>query len=178
MAENLTELCNSKKNSDASLKINDETILVHKAILVARSPVFAAMFENDMTEKKTGEVHITDCDPKVFNAFLLFLYSGRVELKECDVFELYKITDKYDVPDLKLMCVDFMIRNISVENVCETFAFSHKFEEQRLKSFAQLFFCENFQKIVVSDTWKSLMEGHWNLASDLLIGIAPKIKTV
>lgn len=178
LAEDLSELCTSDENSDVTLKIDDETISAHKAILAARSPVFAAMFENEMSEKKTGIVNISDCDLEPFNVFLVYIYTGEAEFSKCNVFHLYKIADKYDVSELMMMCIDFMIRNLSIENVCETFVFSHEFQEEKLQSFTQHFFCENFQKVISSDIWKSLMKKHCDLANNLLLGMAPKVKIV
>lgn len=167
-----------RKDSDVTLKINLDTILANKSILSARSPVFAAMFENEMEEKKTGVVNITDCDLEAFNAFLLYLYSGEVEFQKCDVFLLYKIADKYRVPELMTICVDFMIRKLSVENICETFVFGNQFNENKLLAYAQRFFNQNLQEIIFSDPWKYLLKEDFDLANELLKGMAPNVKLI
>ena len=43
---------------------NGQHIGGHRSILKARSPVFAAMFQHDMQESKTGQVVITDIEPE------------------------------------------------------------------------------------------------------------------
>ncbi|VDM36143.1 unnamed protein product [Hydatigera taeniaeformis] len=50
----------------------------HKAILAARSPVFAAMFEHGMTESRANRVNITDVEPDILGEVLRFIYTGRV----------------------------------------------------------------------------------------------------
>lgn len=165
----------SKKNTDVSIEVKGKKFSAHKCILGARSPVLAAMFENDMTEKKTGIVNIVDCEPTAFYTFLLYLYSGELSFSKCHVFDMYKIADKYDVPELKLICVDFMIRRLSVLNVCETFVFAHKYNDKKLLTSVQAYFEENFNKIVSSSNWKKLMEKDGQLANDLLIKMAPKV---
>lgn len=165
-----------KKNSDVVLKIKEDTISAHKAILSARSSVFAAMFENDMEEKKTGVVNISDCDVEPFNVFLHYIYTGEAEFSKCDVFHLYKIADKYGVPELMMMCLDFMICSLSVENIFETFVFGKQLDESRLLTHIQNFFNENFEKIVFSDSWKSFLTEDSGLANELLKGMAPKIQ--
>lgn len=165
----------SQKNTDISLKVKDETFSAHKFILSVRSPVLAAMFENDMTEKKTGIVNIIDCNPESFRTFLLYLYSGEFNFSKCDVFDLYKIADKYDVPELKLICVDFMFKRLSVNNVLKTYALGHQFNEETLITNAQVFFEENFKQIVVLDIWMSFLEHDCYLANELLKSMAPKV---
>ena len=153
-------------------------LLAHKAILEARSPVFAAMFKNDMKEKKTGEVDIPDCDFDAFNVFLLFLYSGERDFKMCNVCELYKITDKYDVQELKLLCVEFMTENLSIENFGETLILANKFNEEKLLTRIQNFFNENFETIVSSDSWECLFKNNFRLANNLIKSLAPKVKLI
>ncbi|VUZ41516.1 unnamed protein product [Hymenolepis diminuta] len=50
----------------------------HKAILAARSPVFAAMFEHGMAESRANKVYITDVEPDTLAEVLRFIYTGRV----------------------------------------------------------------------------------------------------
>jgi speckle-type POZ protein len=49
----------------------------HKAVLAARSPVFAAMFEHEMEERKQGRVEITDVETEVLREMLRFIYTGK-----------------------------------------------------------------------------------------------------
>lgn len=168
----------SQRNTDVTFNVKDKTFSSLKTILEARSPVFAAMFQNDMSEKKTGEINITDCDPDAFEIFLLFLYSGTVDFSKCNVCELYKITDKYDVSELKLMCADFMGENLSAENFGEALILGHDFDEEKLMSHVQNFFDENFEQIVSSDSWKTLFKENFRLANNLLEKLAPKVKII
>ena len=178
LVEDFKDLFTSKSNADVTLNVKGKVLSAHKAILGARSPVFAAMFQNDMKEKKTGEVNIPDCDFDAFNVFLLFLYSGEQDFKKCDVCELYKITDKYDVQALKLMCVEYMIENLSVENFSKTLILANKFNEEELLTRIQNFFNENFEKIVSSDSWECLFKDNFRLANNLIKSMAPKVKLI
>lgn len=166
----------SKKNTDVIIKVQGETFSAHRFILAARSPVLAAMFENEMIEKKTGFIDISDCDPEAFNHFLLYLYSEEIDSEKCNFFHLYKIGDKYDVPQIKLMCINFIIRNISLENFSETYLFGHQFNETKVLTVAQNFFGANFEKVVSSDSWESMMEEETHLTNNLLKAIASKVK--
>ena len=91
---------------------------------------------------------------------------------------MYEIADKYSVPELMMLCVDFMIRSLSVENICETFVSSNEYNEKKLLAYTQNFFIKNFEKIVFSGPWQSLLEEDFVLANDLLKGMSPKVKVV
>ena len=66
----------------------------HKAILSARSPVLAAMFEHDCAESRQNRVEIPDVEVEVFEEMLRFLYTNRVHLLEQYAAELYLAADK------------------------------------------------------------------------------------
>lgn len=176
LAEDLKSLLISEENTDVTLNVKKKTFAAHKGVLAARSPVFAAMFKNEMAEKKSGVIRISDCDGEAFGMFLMFLYSGEFDYSKCNMCQLYKISDKYDIPELKLMCVNLMSENLSVENFGETLIFSDQFGEEKLLNEVQCFFNEHFEDIVNSVSWKTLFKQNFRLANNLLKGIAPKVK--
>lgn len=65
-------LLNTASDSyDVTLTCNDVKFPAHKAILAARSDVFAAMFQHkDTEEAATNEVKIDDADVNTLNNFL------------------------------------------------------------------------------------------------------------
>lgn len=178
LAKDFKGLLVSGENSDVTLYVKEEKHLVHRTILSARSPVFAAMFKNDTLEKKTGVVKISDCDPEAFGEFLSFLYSGEVKFNKCNICDLYRISDKYNVPKLKSICVNFMPEHLSVDNFCEMLILSHQFQETELLAHIQNFFNKNFEKIVLSDSWELFTESNFRLANSLLKSMAPKVKII
>lgn len=85
----LAELFNSQSLCDVTFHLSDhekEThVGAHRAILIARSPVFARMFEQaGMTEAQTGQVTVQDIRPAVFRQLLHYLYSGEAPKLEDD----------------------------------------------------------------------------------------------
>lgn len=77
LSDDLSQLFESQKFSDVILCVNKKEFFAHKAILAARSPVFAAMFQHDLAEKKQNRVDITDMEPEVLREMLRFIYTGK-----------------------------------------------------------------------------------------------------
>lgn len=65
-----------------------------KILISARSPVFAAMFEHEMEERKRNRVDITDVDHEVLREMLRFIYTGRAPNLEKMADDLLAAADK------------------------------------------------------------------------------------
>ena len=94
LSEDLSGLFESQKFSDVILSVNGREFFAHKAILAARSPVFAAMFEHEMEEKKQNRVEITDMDHDVLREMLRFIYTGKAPNLEKMADDLLAAADK------------------------------------------------------------------------------------
>lgn len=89
----------------------------HRLILAARSPVFKAMFLTGMREKRAGKVVIEDVAPEAIKCMLDFAYKDECpDLDEDTIFDTLKIANKYDMPGLRDICLDFMARNSRSDN--------------------------------------------------------------
>lgn len=177
MSENFKSLFSSKGNCDTTVHVQDKEYKAHRAVLIARSSVFAAMFQHETTEKLTGIINISDCDPESFEKFLEFLYTGKLENPSCrNALDLYEIADKYDAPELKTFCVDFLMENLAIENVCDVAFFADKYEETNLLSASQLYFNENVNDIFETSEWDSLVKKNYRLSKKLMKEALTKLK--
>lgn len=82
------------KLADVTLVAQGREFRAHKAILGARSPVFEAMFDNEMLEKKENRVEITDVQVEVFEELLRFIYTGKANSIERFAQELLVLSDR------------------------------------------------------------------------------------
>ena len=73
---------------------------------VARSPVFSAMFEHEMEERKQNRVDITDVDPDVMREMLRFIYTGKAPNLDRMADDLLAASDKvrYYMCRIRLPC--------------------------------------------------------------------------
>lgn len=170
LSDHLKEMFLHGRMSDAILKANGKNFHVHKLILVARSPVFASMFQHNVGKKKTNEVDIHDCTAESIEAFLLYLYTGSAEtLSTSNVYNVYYVAEKFQVADLKDICVEFMMKVISVETFCDVVDFALNHGETELQKTATEFFCENVKEIIKTEQWLKFLETKTVQANELLV---------
>lgn len=128
------------------------------------------MLEHDMTEKNEGVVNIEDCDPYIFREFLLYMYTGTLEnMSNENVFELYHISDKYDIKELKSECVEFVLKNISVDVICDVILLATRYCERNLLVCATEFFSDNTKDILETVNWQYFVKDHPLVANELFL---------
>lgn len=90
----------------------------HRLVLAARSPVFKAMFLTGMREKRVGRVVIEDASPEAVKCMLDFSYKDECDnLDEASIFDVLKIANKYDMPGLRDICLEFMANHARSDNI-------------------------------------------------------------
>jgi hypothetical protein len=91
--------------SDLVLKWNRNEYLLHKYVLLSGSVYFRTLLNSHWKESTSGEVKIPGkgISKKAFEDFLAFLYTGLIEEADLktNLFELYDLSDYFQVPTLK-----------------------------------------------------------------------------
>ena len=134
--------------SDITLVAEDVEVPAHMSVLSARSPVFAAMFRNDMEERNNRTAHIKEMRLDVLMEMLRFMYTGCVNNLEGMLCELLAAADMYDVYSLKLFCEDEIVSSIDEENVSEVLILAEQCDSPELKKQALKFIEEKRMKLV------------------------------
>lgn len=114
----------------------------------ARSPVFAAMFEHEMEERKQNRVEIADVDHEVLREMLRFIYTGRATCLDKMADDLLAAADKYALERLKVMCEEALCTNLSIDNVADTLILADLHSADQLKA----------QAIEFINTWVFLLQ--------------------
>ncbi|CAH8566772.1 unnamed protein product [Heterobilharzia americana] len=138
---NQTVKCSSTGSTSNSSTVsgtsNSSVVLrqfeAHKAILAARSPVFAAMFGHGMEESRANRVEITDMEPDTVAEILRYIYTGQVVGMDRLAHELLAAADKYQLERLKTMCEEALVESLSVENACDIFGLADMHNAEQLK---------------------------------------------
>ncbi|GFU07237.1 speckle-type POZ protein A [Nephila pilipes] len=155
--------------SDTKLKTRTQTFPAHKCILGVRSPVFRAMFTNDMREKVSECISIEDLEDDTVQRMLLYMYTDELEgLQWESARGLYAAADKYEILSLKKKCSSFLMANLCPRKACEVLILADMHSDDDLKTAVQDFILRHDKDIINSDAWKQLMKTHLNLAADTM----------
>lgn len=106
--------------SDFQLIMNDEKVLkAHTAFLTARSPVFFTMLTTNTEEKQQGSVHVPDVDSVVMKEVLRFIYCSEVERLEEIAPKLIFAAEKYQLKELKALCLQELTASLKLGNAVQ-----------------------------------------------------------
>lgn len=176
LSDNFKNLLANRGSCDVTLQVKDKTFKAHKAVLMARSSIFSAMFEHETKENATGLVNIPDCDPETFHEFLEYVYCGKLEnVSFPSVLHLYTVSDKYDFQELKSFCIQYLERCLTKENVCDILVLAENHDEAKLLSLARGLFFRNVAEIVNTIKWKKMLENKSDLVNKLIMEMGSKM---
>lgn len=125
-----------------------------------------------LQENKDGHLDFVDVcsNPCAFKVLLIFLYCGQVEFMTTEnVYDIYSLTVKLDIQDLRCICVNFMKIHLSCSNFCDICELSLKNSETNLLNAVSDFFSVHFLEIIVSEKWKNFIVQYPLPCNDLLI---------
>ncbi|XP_055355875.1 kelch-like ECH-associated protein 1 [Paramacrobiotus metropolitanus] len=129
----LKHLLDSQLLSDCTLICEGHQFSVHRAVLASQSPVFAAMFQNDMTEKSTGICNINDMSAEDLKAMIRYVYTRADLEKHSSLMKLWMAADKYDMADLRAECLCVMLEAVSEAPVDQALSYLNFAHEHNLK---------------------------------------------
>ncbi|XP_031281606.1 BTB/POZ domain-containing protein At4g08455-like [Pistacia vera] len=133
-------------------------IPAHKAVLVNRSPVFKAMLENEMEEKRSGTVKISDASYDALCAFINYMYTGEVCLEEKMACELLELAEKYEVKHLKAYCEKFLVSKLNWDNSIMSYVFAYQHNAKHLLRAALSLITDNMSNFTRRDEYMELVE--------------------
>jgi hypothetical protein len=157
-----------RKHCDVEIEVKGEKINAHRAVLAANSPVFAAMFEHElMVENQKKLVEIKDIDFSVFNEMMRFMYYKRVENMKVVAQDLLVAADKYDLEELKLVCQEYLLHDLSVDNSIGLLCLSDKYNAKGMKRKLCDFINENKKVVCDGEEWEEMKRKAPKLAYDV-----------
>ncbi|KAI0981657.1 hypothetical protein GJ496_004143 [Pomphorhynchus laevis] len=179
------EITDSLKNESSSDTVPDNVedyttkLYAHRLILMARSKVFAAMFNwnKDEEERNTDttepsrefKVVINDTDADTIQNMLSFIYTSTFEnTSKCNWLQLLKVSDKYDLTDLKQVCEREIADNLNVENVCEILMQAYMHSISKLYKKALTYTLKNMSMVLKSDGWLEFIANCPLILNDLI----------
>jgi hypothetical protein len=141
-----------------------QPIHVHRLILQARWPHFARLWNSQMAEFHTKKMHIPE-PYNVVKAFLFYLYTDRIDPSSppsdgamegspaptahlSDVAGLLVMSNIYNIPHLRLLCVNRLSKELDVDHACIIWFCASLANEEWLRKRAAGFCLTHWGRIV------------------------------
>ncbi|AEO70261.1 uncharacterized protein THITE_2121459 [Thermothielavioides terrestris NRRL 8126] len=132
-------------------------IHVHRLILQARWPHFARLWASQMAEFHTKKMHIPE-PYSVVKAFLYYLYTDRIDPTDddadgamadlSDVAGLLVMSNIYNLPHLRLLCVNRLSKELDVDHACIIWYCAGLANEEWLRKRAASFCMTHWGRVV------------------------------
>lgn len=149
---------------DLPLQVN---FYAHKAILAARSPVFAKMFSHDMQESATNTIQLTDIEPDVLKELLTYIYTGECPNIKRHAESLLHHAEKYQLPHLKCLCEQRLSYDLQVKNAGRFLLLADSHGAKQLRQNA-LQFIGQHAGVQQTTEWKDAVSKNAELLRDLV----------
>nr|XP_048281400.1 speckle-type POZ protein-like [Myodes glareolus] len=172
LVDDLGELWENPRFTDCCLVVAGQEFQAHKAILAARSPVFRAMFKNDVEESKKNRIEIQDLEPQVFKIMMGFIYTGKAPDLHSMADAVLAAADKYGLERLKVMCERALCRDLSVENAAHTLFVADLHSVVQLKTQALDFITAHASKVCETSGWKTVVDSSPHLLAEVYGSLA------
>ncbi|XP_044728793.1 BTB/POZ domain-containing protein 2-like isoform X2 [Chrysoperla carnea] len=150
-------LCNNEELSDIYFVLKNDNkdekqhrIPGHKLVLSVRSDVFKSMFFGSLATN-TAEIEIPDVDPTAFMVLLNFLYCNDILISSETVMNILYVAKKYIVPELENHCVEFLEKELAVDNAFFILNAARLYDEPKLAALCLDMIDKNTTEILDSD---------------------------
>jgi hypothetical protein len=138
---------------------DNEIVAVHKDILTLRSPVFMAMFDNNMTESSSNQIQIPDFDVNATRRMVEFLYKDTFTNIDDTSYEefvsLLAIANKYQINSLKEASSRCLSKMITVDNVADMRYYALLYDSTCLLNTCLLFVRQHVHQLFKDDSFLS-----------------------
>lgn len=163
-----------KEFCDVQVKCGDRTFDCHQFMLSARSPVFRAMFQADMAERKSKKVDVIDLHPDVVAEMLTFIYTGNTPNLNRLAGELLAAAEQYQLELLKSICEEKLCSCLEIGNSVNYLVLGDMYQAPNLKRMAMQFVVRNMSSVVRSRDWKECLLDHPALMAEVMEAMARK----
>ena len=137
----MATLRKNQKFADVKIICDGKCFMAHKAVLAARSDVFAALFSHEGTKEDTsGEVNIEDCGHKAMEIFLSHIYEDAAPPQDVS-FEVAKqlmnVAIKYNVQSLMKKGSILLLKCLNEKNAVQMAMLGNLYNMDALKKAAK-----------------------------------------
>ncbi|XP_049945187.1 poly [ADP-ribose] polymerase tankyrase-1-like isoform X1 [Schistocerca serialis cubense] len=153
-AVDLGALLDAGDGAVVTLLAGDNTQLVaHRAVLAARSPVFADMLRHVTLEGSSSQLVLSDTEGPVLRQVLAYLYTLQVPQLPSMAPQLLVAADVYGLSVLKAHCEQQVVAQLSVETAAAAGVIAIRHSANRLKQAAVAFIKAHLLHVMATQGW-------------------------
>ncbi|XP_047105176.1 BTB/POZ and MATH domain-containing protein 3-like [Schistocerca piceifrons] len=157
VAVDLGDLLDAGDDAVVILEAGETRLVVHRAVLADRSPVFAAMFAHDTLEASTGVVRIADIGGPVLRQLVSYLYTQRAPQLPGTAPQLLAAADKYGASRLKAECERQVAAQLTVETAAAAAVLAVRHSCSDLRRAAIEFIKARTHEVMATQGWADAM---------------------
>lgn len=144
------------KLCDVVLKIGDEHIPTHRAVLAACSPYFYAMFTSDLVESRQKVVTMKDIDAGIVQQLVEFAYTGKVDVNVENVQSILATASLVQFHEVRDLCCQFLETQLDPTNCLGIRKFTEAHGCVNFLEVVDKFVLENFREVMKSEEYALL----------------------
>ncbi|XP_050041918.1 actin-binding protein IPP-like [Dermacentor andersoni] len=152
----LSELRESGMLCDVTLHVDGENFALHRVVLAASCPYFAAMFHSGLAESDRGTVEIRGVSATITDLLLGFIYTGEILITRDNCQDLLAAANMFRLADVVQACCDFLQRELHPSNCVGIFRFAEMHACTNLKLEAKRFIERRFTEVINEEEFYEL----------------------
>ena len=156
LAVGLKNLWRTRSQADIVVNVQDKKLHCHKAVLMAASPYFEAMFNSGMQEATSGEIHLKDMDAITFELVLEFVYTSKDVVSPENGCTLLEAASLLQIKLLFEKCEVVLSCNITVDTCLNLWRFASVNSAKTLREAAFEVILGQFQDFVKQEDFMTL----------------------
>ncbi|CAF0863367.1 unnamed protein product [Adineta ricciae] len=154
--QNLCEYLDSGTYCDLTLIVGSERFPCHRIILASSSPYFQALLTHMFKENGLSSIELHGIESQTFAILLRYIYSGKIELDDKNVQDLFIASDMFQLNEVVQFCCHYLSISLNEQNVIDVWKLANELECLSLKADAEQYLITHFRNLLKLDLIKSI----------------------
>eukprot|EP00826_Nyctotherus_ovalis_P037735 TRINITY_DN3468_c0_g4_i1.p1 TRINITY_DN3468_c0_g4~~TRINITY_DN3468_c0_g4_i1.p1 ORF type:complete len:168 (+),score=50.13 TRINITY_DN3468_c0_g4_i1:292-795(+) len=152
----MLDLLESGMFKDLAVNVEGKKLMLHKAIVSARSEYFDIILKSSFKENSDSAIEIKECSFEVFKQLCEHIYSDKVAIDYANIYNLLVVADRFRVPHLKGRLESAMVDYISTENAAKVYKYANRNNYDRLRNICTSYILEHYVQVVQTNEFYEL----------------------
>ncbi|XP_049945812.1 speckle-type POZ protein-like [Schistocerca serialis cubense] len=166
-ADGLAALLDAGPDAVVTLVAGGTRLAAHRAVLAARSPVFADTFRRFSLEATGGRVAVSGVEGPVLRQLLAYLYTLQAPRVPGTAQQLLAAADKFGLPGLRAQCEQQLAADLSVETAAATAVLAISNSYVSLRQATIDFIKAHSALVMATRGWSEAWRSHPNVMDEL-----------